>query len=280
MNKNKIKWLSKLLLFIGASLVAFYALLPIAEIVSLSLRPPEEMRLYKALVKIPENPTLSNFIWVFKNTLFPRNLLNTIIIGCAVASLGIFSTLSAAYSLTRFRYKGLSTISIFFLVLQMFPYVLLLIPIYLIMSNLGLADTYLAVILTYCTFIFPFCIWMLRSFFQSIPKDLEDAAMIDGCTRLQAIYKIIFPILSPGIVAVFLYSFVLAWQEFLYSSVLIRSNKMATVVPAIYMYTGQSRTEWSLVAADCVIAIIPVAIVFVFLQKYLVAGLTAGAVKG
>ena len=277
---RKRKWLKEVLIIFAISLIAFYVLLPIAEMCSLSFRPPEEMRMYKALVKIPSHPTLANYKWVLTYSIFPRNLLNTILVGGIVALLGIFVTVFAAYSLSRFRYKALGPISVFFLALQMFPYVLLLIPIYLIWSKLKLTDTYIALILTYCTFVFPFCVWMLRSYFQGIPQDLEDAAMIDGCTRMQAIVKIILPILSPGIIAVALFSFVLAWQEFLYASVLIRTNEMATVVPAIYMYAGTSRTEWSIIAAECMMAIVPVAILFVYLQKYLIAGLTAGAVKG
>ncbi|MCX6090678.1 MAG: carbohydrate ABC transporter permease, partial [Candidatus Atribacteria bacterium] len=246
----------------------------------LSFRPPEEMRMYKALVKIPSHPTLANYKWVLTHSIFPRNLLNTILVGGIVALLGIFVTVFAAYSLSRFRYKALGPISVLFLALQMFPYVLLLIPIYLVWSKLKMTDTYIALILTYCTFVFPFCVWMLRSYFQGVPQDLEDSAMIDGCTRMQAIVKIILPVLSPGIIAVALFSFVLAWQEFLYASVLIRTNEMATVVSAIYMYAGTSRTEWSIIAAECMMAIVPVAILFVYLQKYLIAGLTAGAVKG
>ncbi|QPM68143.1 carbohydrate ABC transporter permease [Atribacter laminatus] len=277
---RKRKWLRELLIIIAISLISFYILLPIAEMVSLSFRPPEEMRLYKGLVKIPENPTLSNYKWVFTYSIFPRNIFNTILVGGIVALVGIGITVFTAYSISRFKYKALGPISIFLLVLQMFPAVLLLIPIYLIWSRLQLTDSYIALVLTYCTFVIPFCVWMLKSYFQGIPQDLEEAAMIDGCTRMQAITKIILPVLSPGIIAVALFSFVLAWQEFLYASVLIRTNEMATVVPAIYMYAGTSRTEWSIIAAESVLAIIPVAILFVYLQKHLVAGLTAGAVKG
>jgi ABC-type glycerol-3-phosphate transport system permease component len=162
----------------------------------------------------------------------------------------------------------------------MFPNVLILIPIYLIWSKLHLVNTLSSLIFTYSTFILPFSVWMLRSYFQGIPQDLEEAAMVDGCTRLQAILRVILPAAAPGLVAVGLYSFVLCWQEFLFASVLIRDNRIATITPAIYMFVGHQRTEWGPLAAQCLMAVIPVAVLFVYLQKFLVSGLTAGAVKG
>jgi len=270
----------KALLLIAATIICFYILLPILTMASLSIRPASEMRMYKGLIRIPSQPTLENFVWIFQNTFFARNLLNTVIIGGTVALIGIFSTVFTAYSLARFRYRFLGPLAVFLLLLQMFPSVLMLIPLYLIWVRLKLINTYASLIFTYSTFIIPFCVWMLRAYFQGIPQELEEAAMVDGCSRTQAVFKIVLPAIAPGIIAVGLYSFVLAWQEFLFASVLITNNKMATVTSSIYMFAGSERTAWSPLASQSIMAIIPVAILFVYMQKFLIAGLTAGAVKG
>lgn len=278
---KKIRQLFKLTgIYLALSIISFYILIPFFPLVSLSFSPIEELRMEKGIFNFPENPTLDSILYVFNETYFLRNLLNSVIVGISAAFFGIIATMLASYAMTRFNYRGIRELGIMYLLLQSFPRVLILVPMYLIWTRFGLLNTYTALILTYCTFIFPLSVWMLRSYFQGIPQELDEQAMVDGCSRGKAFLYVVLPNASPGIIAVGLYAFVMAWQEFLFASTIMRDNEMATVTSGIYMFVGHQRTDWSPLAVQCLFAVIPVAITFVFLQKYFVEGMTAGAIKG
>jgi multiple sugar transport system permease protein len=161
----------------------------------------------------------------------------------------------------------------------MFPVVLLLIPLFVIFSRLGIMDTYLALVLAYATFTIPFSTWMMTSFFAAIPQQLDEAAMIDGCSRIGALVRVVFPIALPGITATGIYIFITSWNEFVFASVLT-SRDVRTIPIALQNMVGEYQIEWGLLTAGGVVSAIPVLILFFFIQKQLIAGMTAGAVKG
>ena len=167
----------------------------------------------------------------------------------------------------------------FLIITQMFPLVLLTIPYFQTLVTLGLYDTLTSLILVYTSFCLPFCILMLMSYFADIPRELEEAAMVDGCSRLQAIWRVIMPLSFPALIGAGLYTFLLAWNEFLFAVVLIESWEKRVVTMAIYSLLAEFVTEWNMLMAFSVIASAPLVVAFIFLQKYVVRGMTVGAIR-
>jgi multiple sugar transport system permease protein/raffinose/stachyose/melibiose transport system permease protein len=163
---------------------------------------------------------------------------------------------------------------------QMIPSVLLLIPLYLVMKNLGLINTYASLILAYTTFTVPLCTFMMKSFFDSVPYEMEESAEIDGCTRVGIIFRILLPVSLPSLVATSLFAFLNAWNEFMFGFVFINDEEHRTLTPGISLFKGLYQTDWGSLMASSVLSVLPIVILFVFLQKFLVEGMTAGAVKG
>ena len=183
----------------------------------------------------------------------------------------------AAYALARFQFAGQRTVLMFLITTQMFPLVLLCIPYFRIFTTLGLYDTRTSLVVVYLTFTLPFCILMLRSYFMNIPRDIEEAAMVDGCSRLGAIFRTLVPISYPAFIGAGLYTFLLAWNEFLFAVVLIESWGKRVLTMAIYSLLAEFVTDWNTMMAFSVLASAPLVVAFVFLQKYMVQGMTAGA---
>ena len=169
---------------------------------------------------------------------------------------------------------------IFILMTQMFPGILLVIPYFSLMGAAGLLNTYPALVIAYTSFSLPFCTWMLKGFFDSIPPELDEAAMIDGCSRTSAFLRVILPLSAPGLVATAIFSFLVAWNEFLFAVVLTSTPGMYLVTVGIASNIGQFRIQWNDLMAASVLATLPTIILYAFLERYLVQGLTAGAVKG
>ncbi|MCD6072537.1 MAG: hypothetical protein K0S42_3053, partial [Microvirga sp.] len=194
-----------------------------------------------------------------------------------VTALSLALGAMAAYALARFKFVGHRPVLMFLITTQMFPLVLLCIPYFRVFITLGLYDTLLSLIIVYLTFTLPFCILMLRSYFLNIPKDMEEAAMVDGCSRLGAIFRILIPISYPAFIGAGLYSFLLAWNEFLFAVVLIESWGNRVLTMAIYSLMAEFVTDWNTMMAFSVLASFPLVAAFIFLQKYMVQGMTAGA---
>lgn len=230
---------------------------------------------------IPKRVSLVNYykIWSDESG-FPKNFRNSIIVATFTTIIAIMLSTFAAYGLARFRFRGRNFFSLGLLVTQMFPPVLLIIPIYLIMINLRLINTYPALVITYCTFAVPFSTWMLYGYFESLPAELEEAALVDGCSRTGALFRIIVPLSAPGIAAVALFSFILSWQEYMFALTLTRTAEMRTLPVGISMLVGFREVLWGQLMAGSVIVTVPVVVLFVYFQKYLIKGLTMGAVKG
>lgn len=254
-------------------------LFPFGWMLSTAMKPPEEV--FTATPRwMPLNPTWRNFDNIINNTPFPRYFLNSVVIASVTMVLALVVTIFAGYALSRYHFRGKRVFSLWLLVSQMFPPMLLVIPIFVLMLRLRLVDTYPALIITYGTFALPFSTWMLKAYFDTVPRDLEEAAQVDGCTRLQALSRIVLPLAAPGIVTVALFVFILAWQEYMFALTLTRSTDMRTLPVGISLFLGEYRVLWGSLMAGAVVVTAPVIVAFSYLQRYLVQGLTLGAVKG
>lgn len=223
-------------------------------------------------------PTMENFRLVLTDGSFMGNYLNSIIIGTTTAVLSLLFGLPAAYALTRFDMKKKEDIAFWILSVRMAPPVMVILPFYLIFQQLHLLDTYTGIILVYLTVALPFVVWMMRGYFESISLDLENAARIDGASRLGAFLRIIIPLSTPGIVASAIFSFITAWNEFLFALILT-GNKTKTTTVAVTGFISLEGIRWGEIAAAGTLICLPVIVFGLLIQKYLISGLTMGSVK-
>jgi multiple sugar transport system permease protein len=261
-----------------AAYVAF-ALLPIYWTIKISVTPPD--LLYSEGIRLwPSRMTLANYASVLEATDFPRYFLNSILVSVATAVIVTAVASFAGYALSRFRFRGKAMVSLVLLLTQTFPLVMVIPPIYRIMGQIGLTDSLYALIIIYTAFNIAFATFLMQSFFDGVPKDLEEAAMIDGCTRLMALRRVILPLTLPGMGATVAFVFTAAWSELLFGLMLINSESQKTFSVGLLTFIGKFAVDWGQMMAASVLALIPVCLFFLFLQRYLVTGLTAGAVKG
>jgi multiple sugar transport system permease protein len=270
-------WRRLLGLHLPVLIIVLFALGPYIWMFISSITP--ETDLYGEVFRyFPANPSFQNYPKIFQKISFARNLRDSLIVAATTMLVGLAISLTASYSFSRFRFRGRNYLMIQFLVINMFPIVLLLIPLFVIMRVLKLIDTYFALIIAYSTFTIPFSTWMMTSFFNAIPKQLDEAALVDGCTRFSAMTRVIVPIAMPGIAATGIYIFITAWNEFLYAAILT-GNRVLTSPVALQNLIGEYNIAWGLLTAGGVISVIPVIVLFFFIQKQLISGMTAGAVK-
>ncbi|MGI9951818.1 carbohydrate ABC transporter permease [Moorellaceae bacterium AZ2] len=211
---------------------------------------------------------------------FANYFLNSLKVAALTTIITIVLATCAGLGFARFKLPFGRQLQTLVLVSQLFPLVLLVTPYYTIMKKLGILNTHLCLILAYISFVLPFSIWMLANYFKEIPEEIVEAAMVDGCTRLTALTRIVLPLSAPGIVATTINAFILAWNEFLFAQTFIDSPALRTLPIGLRSFIGQYNTQWNLLMAGAVISTVPVVILFVLLQRYLIAGLTAGSVKG
>jgi multiple sugar transport system permease protein len=258
-------------------LIIAFALAPYAWMVLTSIKPQAELSVWPVQY-LPRSATLDHYRELISRTSFSINLLNSLTIATGAAALGLGVSIPAAYAFSRFRFRGRRALMTGFLVINMFPIVLLIIPLFVMMRRLGLLDTFMGVILGHSTYAIPFAIWMLTSYFNAIPKDLDEAAEIDGASRLQAIRLVILPLLAPGVVTAGLYIFITSWNEYLFA-MMLSGQAVRTVTVALQLFIGEFTIQWGLLTAGGTLIALPVTILFLFVQRRLVGGLTAGAVK-
>jgi multiple sugar transport system permease protein len=229
----------------------------------------------------PKHPTFENYINQLKDqTGFLTYFFNSVVISLATTVLSIIVAVLAGYAFSRFRFPFKRWIFIAILASQMFPATLMIVGIYTFFRKIHLLDTYLGLILAFTSFSLPFAIWMMEGFFNTVPRSLEQAAMIDGSSRFGTLWRVILPLTAPGILAVGVYSFLNSWNNLLFALSLASSQNMRTVPPGFLLtYVGEFQYYWADAMAGSVIVILPMVIVFILLQRYLVQGMTSGAVK-
>jgi multiple sugar transport system permease protein len=265
--------------YAGVLFFASNVLFPYFWMLSTSLKPLTDI--FRMPPKLfPSLLTFANYTKVLGDMLFVRYFTNSAFVASTTTLISVFIAVLGAYSLARFRFLGIRIFSRFVLFSYLLPSVLLMVPLFVMLAKIGLVDTLWGLILTDISFTLPFSLWILHSFFLDIPRELEEAAMVDGCSRLGALARVVIPLSAPGIIAVALYTFVLSWNDYLYALILISSESKKTLPLGIASLTTQYDIRWGDAMAASVIASLPVIIFFMFFHKYLIKGLTAGAVKG
>jgi ABC-type glycerol-3-phosphate transport system permease component len=261
-----------------AALVVFAAF-PFAWMATTALKPSAEVFLSPPEF-FPRSATLENIARLFAETRFLTYFRNSVLVSVATVGVTLLVATPAAYALTRFRFAGREAVAAGILFTYMFAPIMIIVPFYVMMRFLGLTNTHLGLVLAYTAFCLPFNLWMLRSFFQSIPLDIEQAAMIDGASRRQAVLYVIVPLALPGVVATGIFTFILAWNDYIFARVLLSADELKTLPLGIADLYNASVVDWGMIMAAGLLVIAPVALVFVFIQKYMVAGWGAGGVKG
>ena len=266
------------LLALPLAIFMLFLLFPFYEMLITSLKPGENIEANLATLW-PHNATLEAYRTRLTSVSFMRPMLNSFIVAAITVVVSLTVSTLAAYSFSRYRFKGRKVLMIIFLMNNMFPTVLLLIPLYTIMRTANLLYTPWALVLSYTTFTIPFSVWLMNGFLNDLPLSIEEAAMVDGASRSKAFIKIILPILVPCLLATGVYIFMQSWNEYTFA-VLFTNENNRTVPVALKMLIGENGTEWEKLTAGGIITVLPVCIMFFFAQKQLVSGLTAGAVKG
>lgn len=276
--RNRI--IAKVITYVLLVFFSVYCIFPFIWMVISALKPKTEIRTATPSFLISE-PTLENFKRVLFDVGFLNYIKNSMLVSVVACVLSMIIAILAGYALSRYYKMKLVKVSNLAMMLsQMIPGVLLLVPLYLIMQRLHVLESYMSLILAYTTFVIPLCTFMMSSFFDTVPLALEEAAEIDGCSKTQTLLQIILPLSIPSLVSTGLYAFINAWNEFMFGYIFISTDKYRTLTPAIMLFKGANTVDWGGLMAGSVIAVIPVTLIFLFLQRYFLAGLMSGSVKG
>jgi multiple sugar transport system permease protein len=269
------------LLYLILLVLLIYAFFPTFWLISTSIKPQLEA-FQNPPTWWPHNPTLYSYqILPADQQGFVTYFKNSLIVGICTTLLTLLAAVPAGYVLSRFRFRGARALLLIILATQMFPYVTILISLYTLFRQLHMLNTFPALVLSFTTFSLPFSIWMMKGFCDTLPTDLEDAARVDGASRLRTLWTIVMPIIIPGVVAVGFFAFLNSWNELLYALTLTSSPDMRLIPPGFVLtYIGEFQDRWPDMMAASVVVSLPIVVLFTVFQKQLVSGLTAGAVKG
>jgi arabinogalactan oligomer/maltooligosaccharide transport system permease protein len=260
---------------IGAALIALF---PIVWVLLSSFKPGYAVQ--STDLRLVEDPTLANYSYVLTETNFPRWFLNSVIVAAVTMVVGILLSATTGYAVSRFNFPGRRSLLWVFLITQMFPVSILIVPIYVIMARLGLINTLGSLMIAYLTIAVPFCSWMLKGYFDTIPRDLDEAAALDGLGPFATFWRVVVPLARPGLAVTAFYSFLTAWGEVAYATAFIQTSGKFTLAYGMQQFAPRFNPQWEYLTAAAVLVTIPAGLVFFFAQRHLVAGLTAGGTKG
>ncbi len=272
------KWLTGLRI-LGLGVWMIITLFPLYWILLTSLKPANQIAEYPVRYW-PREFSLENYANLFSKSQFGSYLLNSIVVSAAAGVVGTAIALLSAYVLSRFTFRGKGAVMLAFLVTQMIPAFIALGPLYQMFTNLGLVDSRFGLVLIYIAMTIPFSSIMLRGFFDNVPDSLEEAAMVDGCSRFGALWRVIVPVMTPGIIATFIFNFVNCWNELFLAVTLINTDSHKTIPTALNSFISSFNIEWGPMSAAAVLTILPTMVLFAFASRWIVAGLTQGATKG
>jgi multiple sugar transport system permease protein len=271
--------LSPPVLLIGSLVLAFVCLFPFAWMGLSSIKTLGELYTVPP-VWWPDTPTLDNYRKVLFESNIPRYFLNSVVISAGSTALALLLAVFAAYGFARFDFRGKPLLQAFVLVGQLLPTAAIIVPLFITLRVLGLVNTWWGLILVYMIITLPLSVWMLTSYFRGIPAELEEAAILDGASRLQVLFRITLPLSLPGIVAVVVYAFVTTWNEFIFALCFATDSSVKTLPIGLAEFSTEFNTDWGAVMAASLVMTLPVALLFFSMQRLFVGGLTAGATKG
>lgn len=272
--------LGRLIAYLWLTLLALLAAFPLYWMVVSAFKSPGELA-SGSVSLVPQTPTLHYYSRVFGEFGFHRNLLNSLAVALGATLIAITIASLGAYGIVRYfdRTRKGKVMTRVLILTYMFPTILLAIPYSVIISSLGLANTKLGLVLTYLSFSTPFAVWMLIGFFRTVPREVEEAAMVDGASHFRVFYNIALPITAPGVVATAIYTFINAWNEFLFALILTNSTQKMTVSVALYSIAGGEILDWGDMMASSVLVIVPSVVFFLLIQKKIAGGLAQGSIK-
>lgn len=266
-------------IYVGITATTLLLIFPFVWMVSTSLKNKSEM-FSAAPTLLPKQITFENYRAMWMDYNFAPYLRNSFFVAICTTAISLLVATFLAYGISRFRFRGKKVVFNLMILTQMFPLPLLIITIYIVFAGMNLIDSHLGLIIAYCTFAIPFATMMLKSYFDGLPLELEEAAAIDGCNPFGTIFRLVIPLSAPSIAAMGLFSFILAWQEFMMSLTLIRSPALRTLPVGITLMVGFRDIMWGPLMAGTAVVTLPVVALFIYFQKYLITGMTMGAVKG
>jgi len=271
--------LGRVFVHLALVLACVVAVYPILRVVSVSLRPGDRL-LSTSLAIVPPDATLENYRVVLFDKQFFLWLWNSLVITLSTATIGVLLASASAYAFARWEFRGKNAFLVFLFATQMIPAAMLMIPLYILAVRLGLIGTWRGLVVAYSVGSIPFSIWMLKGYYDTIPVELEEAALIDGTSRLGAFYRIILPLSTPSLAICFLFNFMTAWNDYLLARIILQKSTMWTWPLGLQSMVMQFRIEWGAYSAAAIMVSIPVMILFFISSKWLISGMTIGSVKG
>lgn len=259
---------------IAASVTAVF---PVVWLVLTSIKPRDGWQ--STQVRLFDHPTLANYRDVLTQTSFPRWMLNSLLVAGATTVIGVAIAASTGYAISRFRFVGRRPVLWVLLVTQMFPVAILIVPLYNLMAGLRLINQFPGLIIAYLTVAVPFSAWMIKGYFDTVPVEIDEAGQLDGLSWFGTFWRLALPLARPGLAVAAFYCFITAWGEVAYATAFLTGDRMYTLSVGLQQFVGQQKSEWGLMTAASVLIATPVALVFMFVQRHLVTGLTAGASK-
>jgi ABC-type glycerol-3-phosphate transport system permease component len=264
--------------YVTATVAVIVMLFPLFWMMSLSFRADTEQFVIPPTL-LPAEPVVGNYTRLLQETNFGWYVWNSLVIATATVVFTLTIACPGAYALTRFSFLARPVFATGILFIYMFPPMFLGIPLFVIFSSLKLTNSFVGLVLAHTTFALPFLLWMLRDFFLAIPRELEEAALVDGCSRPGALWRVVLPLARPGLIAAGIFAFILSWNDYVYALILMTSESRKTITVGLSLFVESTTIEPGLMTAGGVLVTVPVLVLFMFVQRYLVQGLAAGAIR-